>query len=80
METKSTIINLPIMPYNQSKHSDVCQHLDYLQDFLVKLQANVPNSHPGDINVIEKDFTIPLFGDQFRKRKSYWGQKNKIGM
>ena len=25
---------LPVVPFNQSKLADVCQYLDYLQDFL----------------------------------------------
>ena len=34
---KSTIVALPVVPFNQSKLSDVCQYLDYLQNFLRSL-------------------------------------------
>ena len=34
MKKKSTIVALPVVPFNQSKLSDVCQYLDYLQNCL----------------------------------------------
>ena len=34
MEKKSEIIGLPVVSFNQSKHSDVCQYLEYLQAFI----------------------------------------------
>jgi hypothetical protein len=34
MQEKSIIIGLPVVPYNQTKHSDVCKYLDELQEFL----------------------------------------------
>lgn len=37
MKEKSTIVALPVVPFNQSKLADVCQYLDYLQDFLSSL-------------------------------------------
>ena len=30
-------VALPLVPFNQSKLSDVCQYLDYLQNFLRSL-------------------------------------------
>ena len=37
MKKKSTIVALPVVPFNQSKLSDVCQYLDYVQNFLSSL-------------------------------------------
>lgn len=37
MKKKSVIIGLPVVPYNQSKHSDVCQYLEYVQKLLVDI-------------------------------------------
>jgi len=34
MEQKSTSIGLPVVPHNQSKHSDVCKYVDELQEFI----------------------------------------------
>ena len=39
MAKKSVIINLPIVPYNQSKHSDVVQYLEVLQELLTEVYA-----------------------------------------
>ena len=39
MAKKSIIISLPIVPYNQSKHSDVVQYLEVLQDLLTDVFA-----------------------------------------
>lgn len=40
MAKKSVIINLPIVPLNQSKHSDVVQYLQVLQDMLTEIYAS----------------------------------------
>ena len=37
MNKKSVIIGLPVVPYNQSKHADVCQYLEYVQKLLVDI-------------------------------------------
>ena len=37
MKEKSVIIGLPVVPFNQSKHSDVCQYLQYIQNLLVDI-------------------------------------------
>ena len=37
MNKKSVIIGLPVVPYNQSKHADVCQYLEYFQKLLVDI-------------------------------------------
>ena len=39
MKEKSTIVGLPVVLYNQSKLADVCQYLDYLQDFISSLSS-----------------------------------------
>ena len=47
MEKASTIINLPVVPFNQVKHAEVCDYLDWLQEFLLKVHA------PDGIDVAE---------------------------
>ena len=37
MKDKSIIIGLPVVPFNQSKHSDVCQYLQYVQNLLIDI-------------------------------------------
>lgn len=40
MARKSTVIGLPIVPFNQNKYSDMCLYLEYLESFLSKLYNN----------------------------------------
>ena len=60
MVSKSVIIGLPVQPFNQSKHADVVQYLDYLESFLAEVHApenqHVPENHqmqgrPGSIEI-----------------------------
>ena len=44
MAQKSTVIGLPIVPYNQNKHADVVQYLEYIEDFLMKVYT--PDDDP----------------------------------
>ena len=44
MAKKSTVIGLPIVPYNQNKHADVVQYLEYIEDFLMKVY--IPDDDP----------------------------------
>ena len=37
MAQKSDIIGLPVVPFNQNKVADVCQYLQWLQDFFFKV-------------------------------------------
>ena len=39
MAKKSIVINLPIVPYHQSKHSDVVQYLEVLQELHTEVYA-----------------------------------------
>ena len=40
MEKKSEIVALPVTPFNQSKHADVCQYLDELQNFIADVNED----------------------------------------
>ena len=51
MENKSIIIGLPIVPFNQSKHSDVCKYLECIQE-LVK--ENYGKDDKGSYQVTSK--------------------------
>ena len=55
MLKKSVIISLPIVPYNQSKHFDVVQYLDVLQDLLLEIYApDDTNPFSGDVSEEEE--------------------------
>ena len=43
MAKKSVVIGLPIQPYNQSKHADIIQYLDYIEGLLAEI--NTPEDH-----------------------------------
>ena len=44
MKERSSIVGLPVVPFNQAKLADVCQYLDYLQDFLNSVTHEVPHN------------------------------------
>ena len=54
MAKKSVIVNLPIVPYNQSKHSDVVQYLEVLQDLLTEVYAPDEGSITEEVSQLEK--------------------------
>ena len=37
MKEEPIIIGFPVVPFNQSKHSDVYQYLQYVQDLLIDI-------------------------------------------
>lgn len=39
MAQKSEILGLPVVPFNQNKVADVCQYLQWLQDFFLKTEV-----------------------------------------
>lgn len=54
MAKKSVIINLPIVPYNQSKHSDVVQYLEVLQELLTEVYAPDEGCSTEEVSQLEK--------------------------
>ena len=54
MAKKSVIINLPIVPYNQSKHSDVVQYIEVLQELLTEVYAPDEGSNTEEVSQLEK--------------------------
>jgi len=54
MANKSSVINLPIVPYNQSKHSDVVQYLEVLQELLTEVYAPNEGSITEEVSQLEK--------------------------
>lgn len=54
MAKKSIIINLPIVPYNQSKHSDVVQYLEVLQELLTEVYAPDEGCIAEEVSQLEK--------------------------
>ena len=66
MKEKSTIVALPVVPFNQSKLADVCQYLDYLQDFL----SSLPLSEVDKLLV--HYFYCLLFNFKLKKLENFW--------
>jgi hypothetical protein len=87
MATKSTVIGLPILPFNQSKHSDVCQYLDHMQDFLYDVyysddQQSSESTLPIDITLkdkVLKDVKVPLCGDLLGRERVTGAKKTRLG-
>lgn len=76
MATKSAVIGLPILPFNQSKHSDVCKYLDHMQDFLVNVHSPKDHSYNAD----KKNYSTEkkekmLQGVMYHCAVTYWVRK-----
>ena len=54
MAKKSVIINLSIVPYNQSKHSDVVRYLEVLLEPLTEVYAPDEGSIAEEVSQLEK--------------------------
>ena len=54
MAKKSIVINLPIVPYNQSKHSDAVQYLEVPQELLTEVYAPDEGSITEEASQLEK--------------------------
>ena len=73
MSKKSCIVGMPIVPFNQTKHSDICQYLDYVENFLLELfkpenEQNVSDNENNEEKAKQKDrvlkgINLPLCGD-----------------
>ena len=89
MSKKSVIVGLPIVPYNQTKHSDVCQYLQHIEDFLLDVYTP-DNEQPipkvataAEISArsdrILKDVKIPLGGDLLGRERVTGAKKRRMG-
>lgn len=54
MAEKSVFVNLPIVPFNQCKHSNVVQYLEVLQDLLTEIHAPDDMWPLEDVSQLEK--------------------------
>ena len=86
MAEKSTVIGLPIVPYNQNKHSDMCLYLNYLEDFLSKLQKteerNTDESSPENTQASQdtcKNIKLPLCGDLLGRERVTGAKRMRLG-
>lgn len=87
MAIKSTIISLPIVPYNQNKHSDMCLYLEYLEDFLHKIVrtnattgSQTASEDPKSAkDAILKDVHVPLCGDLLGRERVTGAKKMRLG-
>lgn len=89
MSQKSTIISMPVVPYNQNKTSDVAKYLEYLTSFLTKVYSNnqhqVPPNNASSAekakhasNVLKKK-SIPLVGDLLGRERATSAKKSRAG-
>lgn len=75
MKKESVITGLPVVPFNQSKHSDVCQYLEYVQSLLLDIYK--PEGQPEPVNAgdILKKAKSPVAGDLLGRARTT-GAKN----
>lgn len=69
MKEGSTIVGLPVVPFNQAKLADVCQYLDYLQDFLNSVTQEVEQTK----------LKVPLFGDLLGRERVTGAKRVRMG-
>ena len=88
MASKSVIIGLPVQPFNQSKHADVIQYLDYLESFLAEVHApenqHVPENESSNARQARLDrnlngIKVPLGGDQLGRERVTGAKKLRLG-
>ena len=85
MAKKSTVIGLPIVPYNQNKHSDVVQYLEYIEDFLMKVYTpdDAPPVPPEEESArrerVLKNVNVPLCGDLLGRERVTGAKKTRMG-
>ena len=89
MAKKSVIMGLPILPFNQNKHSDICQYLEYVENLLLEIftpenePAVLPGSSPADLaqrkDNILADVKVPLCGDQLGRERVTGAKQTRMG-
>ncbi|XP_074612567.1 uncharacterized protein LOC141866909 isoform X2 [Acropora palmata] len=79
MKKKSVIIGLPVVPYNQSKHSDVCQYLEYVQKLLVDIYKPQNQDMPVNADEVLKNVKVPLGGDLLGRERITGAKKTRLG-
>ena len=89
MAKKSVIMGLPVVPFNQNKHSDVCQYLEYLENMLLEVfpSANEPplppDASPADIarrkDRVLAEVKVPLCGDLLGRERVTGAKQTRMG-
>ena len=89
MSKKSCIVGMPIVPFNQTKHSDICQYLDYAQNFLLELfkpknELNVLDNENNEEKAKQKDrvlkgINLPLCGDLLGRESVTGAKRTRMG-
>ena len=94
MAEKSEIINMPVVPFNQNKTSDICRYMEYVTDFLYNIyrepsddEATEPgvNEAPSSADVAAKKsevlqgVKVPLVGDLLGRERLTGGKKTRAG-
>lgn len=88
MSRKSIVVGLPVVPYNQNKHADVIQYLDWLQKFfkrVVKSSARDDVADDGNSDSDSEDsddenlIQIPIGGDLLGRERITGAKKLRKG-
>lgn len=89
MAKKSFMMSLPVVSFNQNKHSDVCQYLEYLENFLLEvfIPSNDPSlthdASPADIpcrkDRILSEVKVPLYGDLLGRERDTGAKQTRMG-
>ena len=88
MAKKSVIIGLPVQPFNQSKHADVIQYLDYMEGLLGTIYTPEDHQVPANESTEEKQarmdrilngVKVPLGGDQLGRERVTGAKKLRLG-
>ncbi len=89
MSKRSTIVGMPIVPYNQTKHSDVSQYLEYVEKFLMEVFR--PEKEPEILDEEKKEekakqkervlkgIKLPLCGDLLGRERVTGAKKTRMG-
>ena len=94
MAEKSEIINMPVVPFNQNKTSDIYRYMEYVTDFLYNIyrepcdeEATEPgvNEAPSSADAAAKKsevlqgVKVPLVGDLLGRERLTGGKKTRAG-
>ncbi|CAH3179477.1 unnamed protein product, partial [Porites lobata] len=90
MAGKSCVVGLPVVPFNQSKVGDVCQYLQWLEDFFSKVfttQDESPaadssasqNQHAASSEMVLEKIRVPLAGDLLGRERVTSAKKTRLG-
>jgi hypothetical protein len=95
MAEKSEIINMPVVPFNQNKTSDICRYMEYVTDFLYNIYRGLNADDTTDLDgsdetssladvaakksEVLQDVKVPLVGDLLGRERLTGAKKTRAG-